>query len=252
VTATQPIPRFGPINTRQSSNPHERHDKHEFGQRIRILVLSFIRRSTAKCPSGNCCLLLCRISGHKARRPSFVCTASLGRREQPITLCPSTLVSWYLQHGHEPTRVCRSHQFIVRGSACVADACITEKYPFRKESLSLLHPSSIPEQRMRLPQVSLMHRLSSATSSASVRCSQGILPNPLVSMCLISAAALLFAIALLAAGQSASIIATVAGQAVSEGFLRWRVSVSGQHSWDGICLNSDLSSPSSDDLPPGF
>ncbi|KAF7303025.1 hypothetical protein MKEN_01265500 [Mycena kentingensis (nom. inval.)] len=37
-------------------------------------------------------------------------------------------------------------------------------------------------------------------------------------------AATLFAIALLAAGQSASLIATVAGQAVSEGFLNWRVS----------------------------
>ncbi|KAK7034604.1 Manganese transporter smf1 [Paramarasmius palmivorus] len=37
-------------------------------------------------------------------------------------------------------------------------------------------------------------------------------------------AATLFAIALLAAGQSSSIIATVAGQAVSEGFLRWRTS----------------------------
>ncbi|KAF8640377.1 hypothetical protein AX17_000047 [Amanita inopinata Kibby_2008] len=37
-------------------------------------------------------------------------------------------------------------------------------------------------------------------------------------------AATLFAIALLSAGQSASIIATIAGQAVSEGFLRWRVS----------------------------
>ena len=42
----------------------------------------------------------------------------------------------------------------------------------------------------------------------------------------LSAAALLFAISLLAAGQSSSIIATVAGQAVSEGFLQWRVSVS--------------------------
>lgn len=42
----------------------------------------------------------------------------------------------------------------------------------------------------------------------------------------IVAAAFLFALALLAAGQSASIVATVAGQAVSEGFLRWRVSVS--------------------------
>ncbi|KAF9461893.1 natural resistance-associated macrophage protein-domain-containing protein [Collybia nuda] len=37
-------------------------------------------------------------------------------------------------------------------------------------------------------------------------------------------AATLFAIALLAAGQSSSIIATVAGQAVCEGFLNWRVS----------------------------
>ncbi|KAF9261829.1 Nramp-domain-containing protein [Marasmius fiardii PR-910] len=37
-------------------------------------------------------------------------------------------------------------------------------------------------------------------------------------------AATLFAVALLASGQSSSIIATVAGQAVSEGFLQWRVS----------------------------
>ncbi|KAJ2925000.1 hypothetical protein H1R20_g12100, partial [Candolleomyces eurysporus] len=37
-------------------------------------------------------------------------------------------------------------------------------------------------------------------------------------------AATLFAIALLASGQSSSIIATVAGQAVCEGFLQWRVS----------------------------
>ncbi|KAI0345071.1 natural resistance-associated macrophage protein [Trametopsis cervina] len=37
-------------------------------------------------------------------------------------------------------------------------------------------------------------------------------------------AATLFALALLAAGQSSSIIATMAGQTVSEGFLRWRVS----------------------------
>jgi len=38
------------------------------------------------------------------------------------------------------------------------------------------------------------------------------------------AAATIFAIALLASGQSSSIIATVAGQAVSEGFLNWRLS----------------------------
>ncbi|KAF5374314.1 hypothetical protein D9758_004632 [Tetrapyrgos nigripes] len=37
-------------------------------------------------------------------------------------------------------------------------------------------------------------------------------------------AATIFALALLCAGQSSSIIATVAGQAVAEGFLRWRVS----------------------------
>lgn len=39
-------------------------------------------------------------------------------------------------------------------------------------------------------------------------------------------AATLFALALLASGQSSTIIATMAGQTVSEGFLRWRVSVS--------------------------
>ncbi|CAL1694687.1 unnamed protein product [Somion occarium] len=37
-------------------------------------------------------------------------------------------------------------------------------------------------------------------------------------------AATLFALALLASGQSSSIIATMAGQIVSEGFLRWRIS----------------------------
>ena len=36
---------------------------------------------------------------------------------------------------------------------------------------------------------------------------------------------MVFALALLSAGQSASLVATVAGQIVSEGFLRWRVSV---------------------------
>lgn len=40
-----------------------------------------------------------------------------------------------------------------------------------------------------------------------------------------TAAALLFALALLAAGQSASLVATVAAQSVSEGFLHWKVSV---------------------------
>ncbi|KAF9062045.1 smf Mn2+ and Fe2+ transporter [Rhodocollybia butyracea] len=37
-------------------------------------------------------------------------------------------------------------------------------------------------------------------------------------------AATLFAVSLLAAGQSSSVIATIAGQAVAEGFLRWQVS----------------------------
>ncbi|KAH9980785.1 natural resistance-associated macrophage protein-domain-containing protein [Russula compacta] len=37
-------------------------------------------------------------------------------------------------------------------------------------------------------------------------------------------AAIIFALALLCSGQSASLVATVAGQIVSEGFLRWRVS----------------------------
>ncbi|KAF9245676.1 smf Mn2+ and Fe2+ transporter [Melanogaster broomeanus] len=37
-------------------------------------------------------------------------------------------------------------------------------------------------------------------------------------------AALLFALALLASGQSASVVATLAGQSVSEGFLHWKVS----------------------------
>ena len=38
-------------------------------------------------------------------------------------------------------------------------------------------------------------------------------------------AAVLFALALLASGQSSSIVATLAGQIVSEGFIRWRLSV---------------------------
>jgi Mn2+/Fe2+ NRAMP family transporter len=37
--------------------------------------------------------------------------------------------------------------------------------------------------------------------------------------------ALLFALALLASGQSASIVGTAAAQCVSEGFLHWKVSV---------------------------
>lgn len=38
--------------------------------------------------------------------------------------------------------------------------------------------------------------------------------------------AVVFAVALLCAGQTASITATLAGQIVSEGFIEWRVSVS--------------------------
>ncbi|KAG2138710.1 smf Mn2+ and Fe2+ transporter [Suillus bovinus] len=48
--------------------------------------------------------------------------------------------------------------------------------------------------------------------------------HTLISNTIGQAAALLFAFALLASGQSASLIATVAGQSVSEGFLNWRVS----------------------------
>lgn len=40
------------------------------------------------------------------------------------------------------------------------------------------------------------------------------------------AAGTIFALALLCAGQSASITATLAGQVVSEGFINWRTSVS--------------------------
>jgi len=40
-----------------------------------------------------------------------------------------------------------------------------------------------------------------------------------------SASALVFAVALLCAGQVASITATLAGQIVSEGFIEWRISV---------------------------
>lgn len=42
----------------------------------------------------------------------------------------------------------------------------------------------------------------------------------------ISAFGVIFAVALLCAGQTASITATLAGQIVSEGFIEWRVSVS--------------------------
>ncbi|KAG0707607.1 natural resistance-associated macrophage protein-domain-containing protein [Suillus ampliporus] len=48
--------------------------------------------------------------------------------------------------------------------------------------------------------------------------------HTLISNTIGKGAALLFALALLAAGQSASIVATVAGQSVSEGFLNWKVS----------------------------
>ncbi|OJA21566.1 hypothetical protein AZE42_10612 [Rhizopogon vesiculosus] len=48
--------------------------------------------------------------------------------------------------------------------------------------------------------------------------------HTLISNTIGKAAALLFALALLASGQSASLVATVAGQSVSEGFLNWKVS----------------------------
>lgn len=50
------------------------------------------------------------------------------------------------------------------------------------------------------------------------------LPNDLISFSYLGAATV-FALALLCAGQGSSIIATVAGQTVSEGFIHWRISV---------------------------
>ncbi|RXW16604.1 hypothetical protein EST38_g9254 [Candolleomyces aberdarensis] len=55
-------------------------------------------------------------------------------------------------------------------------------------------------------------------------------------------AATLFAIALLASGQSSSLIATVAGQAVCEGFLQWRVSVCQPLTPFRMCIHKMLSS----------
>ncbi len=49
-------------------------------------------------------------------------------------------------------------------------------------------------------------------------CAYGITP----------AAGVIFALALLSAGQTSSITATLAGQVVSEGFIEWRISVSCQ------------------------
>ena len=51
------------------------------------------------------------------------------------------------------------------------------------------------------------------------------LPSVLIECIPLPAAAILFALALLASGQSSSIVATLAGQIVSEGFIRWRLSV---------------------------
>jgi hypothetical protein len=64
--------------------------------------------------------------------------------------------------------------------------------------------------------------LFSTTSSDGVRTSLTH-TRPLLSLW--AGAAIIFALALLCSGQSASLVATVAGQIVSEGFLRWRVSV---------------------------
>lgn len=49
-----------------------------------------------------------------------------------------------------------------------------------------------------------------------------------------AAAAFLFAFALLCAGQTAGITATLTGQIVSEGFLEWKVSVRIQHAYTEI------------------
>ena len=53
------------------------------------------------------------------------------------------------------------------------------------------------------------------------------------------ASAVLFALALLCAGESAGITATLAGQVVSEGFIRWRLPVGFLSSSTSIyCLTS--------------
>jgi NRAMP (natural resistance-associated macrophage protein)-like metal ion transporter len=52
-----------------------------------------------------------------------------------------------------------------------------------------------------------------------------VISNRLLPPNTLSGAAVLFAIALLCAGQSAAITATLSGQIVSEGFIAWRMSV---------------------------
>lgn len=53
--------------------------------------------------------------------------------------------------------------------------------------------------------------------------------------------AFLFALALVVAGQSSSITATLAGQVVGEGFIEWRVSVG--FSYPCLALTPDLIKP---------
>ena len=63
------------------------------------------------------------------------------------------------------------------------------------------------------------------------------------------AAAVIFAVALLCAGQTASITATLAGQIVSEGFIEWRVSVGSRLSITraNLALMYPLALPAADD-----
>ena len=65
-------------------------------------------------------------------------------------------------------------------------------------------------------------------------------------------AAVLFALAILCAGESAGITATLAGQVVSEGFLRWHISVRSYTIIPKIRLIEEMFSLLSVDLSRGY
>ena len=68
-----------------------------------------------------------------------------------------------------------------------------------------------------------------------------------------SAAAFLFALALVCAGQMSSITVTLAGQSVSEGFIEWKITVciiKLSKKFISIFLTTNLLSLSSDDSSP--
>lgn len=80
----------------------------------------------------------------------------------------------------------------------------------------------------RIPRVSSTRTISWETLSENVRAPAYFSWSRFTCLTLLhysTAAAILFALALLASGQSSSIIATLAGQIVSEGFIRWKLSV---------------------------